>query len=347
MRMVVFLSYSSRDRDFVRRLAEELRRASIEVWMDERELRVGESLSSIADAIGRARFLVVVVSRSSANSFWVQEEIDLAEQAGVAVLPVLVEDIPPEWAPRLSGLAHADFRGPAEYRRAADRLICEIQGVPSRGRFLRAKEAAAKVRSEYAPPGDLFGISQQGVALLYSLANMRDWEFADVTDGTSRFWIVEFHEAASGRIQAFAVIDGVVHPLRDTYRYDVDPAPIAGSVVVMSTAVNHLTRISEEEAREHLAKHADQTTEITRAYVRFRPVPLTEPFVDSDVAVAAALAAGPEIPAWCRSDGDDEAGTGQTERKAADVDRRLLRPHAVRKRACRRRRRDHWRGPRP
>ncbi|MEU5259664.1 toll/interleukin-1 receptor domain-containing protein [Amycolatopsis sp. NPDC021455] len=288
--MTIFLSYSSRDRDFVRRLAGDLGRASIGVWLDERELRVGEQLTSIGEAIARADRLVVVVSAASANSYWVAEEIDMADAAGVRVLPVLLEDVPPDWAPRLSGMAHADFRRPAEYRRATHRLVAAIQGVRAHGMFLRAKEAVTLVRAEHAPVGELFGVSQQGVANLYSLANTRDWEFADVTDGTSRFWITEFHDGATGAVHTFAVVDGRVEMLPGLYRYDADPAPVAGSVVVMSCALNHLKGMSEEEAAAHVEKHRDQTTKITRRYTRFRPVPLVRPFVDSDVAVAAALA---------------------------------------------------------
>ncbi|WP_410594024.1 toll/interleukin-1 receptor domain-containing protein [Amycolatopsis sp. lyj-23] len=288
--MTIFLSYSSRDRDFTRRLANDLGRASIAVWMDERELRVGEQLTSIGEAIARADWLVVVVSPAAANSYWVAEEIGMADAAGVGVLPVLLEDVPPEWAPRLSGMAHADFRRPAEYRRATHRLVAAIQREHARGMFLRAREAVTLVREEHAPIGDLFGISQQGVANLYSLANTRDWEFADTSDGTSRFWIVEFHDDPTGLISSFAVMDGRVHALRALYRYDADPAPVAGSIIVKSCAVNHLAGMSEEEVAAYVEKHRAEMTEVTRRYVPFRPVPIVQPFVDSDVAVSAALA---------------------------------------------------------
>ncbi|MFI9452463.1 toll/interleukin-1 receptor domain-containing protein [Amycolatopsis sp. NPDC052450] len=293
--MTIFLSYSSRDRDFVRRLTGDLGRASIDVWIDERELRVGERLTAIGEAIARADQLIVVVSTASANSYWVAEEIDMAGAAGVRVLPVLLEDVPPDWAPRLSEMAHADFRRPTEYRRATHRLVAAIQDVQAHEIFLRAKEAVALVRAEHAPVGELFGVSQQGVANLYSLANTRDWEFADTTDGTSRFWITEFHDGETGAIHSFAVVDGRVETLPMLYRYDTDPAPVAGSVVVMSCAVNHLKGMSEEEAAAHVKRHRDNTTNITRRYTRFRPVPLVWPFVDSDVAVAAALASSSDL----------------------------------------------------
>ncbi|NGY65327.1 toll/interleukin-1 receptor domain-containing protein [Lentzea sp. NEAU-D13] len=149
--MAVFVSSSSKDRAFVRRSTAELERHSIEVWVDERELRAGESLTSISNAIAEAEFLVVVVSKAAANSFWVQQEIDLADDADVPVLPLLVEDVPPARAPTLGETAHVDFRRPAEYRRAAHRLVYRSQGMAAGGRFLHAKEAVLLVRRERAP----------------------------------------------------------------------------------------------------------------------------------------------------------------------------------------------------
>jgi hypothetical protein len=40
----VFLSHSSRDKEFVRTLANELTAAKVHVWLDERELGVGDSI---------------------------------------------------------------------------------------------------------------------------------------------------------------------------------------------------------------------------------------------------------------------------------------------------------------
>jgi len=39
----VFFSYNRKDQDAVRRVAEELRRQGLKVWMDEEDLRLGQS----------------------------------------------------------------------------------------------------------------------------------------------------------------------------------------------------------------------------------------------------------------------------------------------------------------
>lgn len=292
--MRIFVSYSSRDKIFVRRLVEDLDRSDMDVspWLDERELRVGQAISSdttgLESVIAQCACVLVIVSRSSSGSFWVDREIGIAESAGVRVLPVLLEDVPAAWAPRFAGLAHVDFRRAEEYRRSLHRLMCAIEDVPVKGRFLRAKEAVARVKARCSPAGELFGISQQGVAALYSLANIEDWEFADAMDGSSRFWICEFYAESSSRIQAYAVVDGRVEELPEMYLYGSDLVPVPGSVIVLSCALNHTDSISGEHADALVERSANETTEITKRYSRFRPILLDGLFVDSTEAIRAA-----------------------------------------------------------
>lgn len=292
--MQVFVSYSSRDKDFVRRLVGDLERsdADVSLWLDERELRVGQAIGSnfqdLEATIARCASLMVVVSQASAGSFWVEREIQIARSTGVRVLPVLLEDVPVSWAPSFAGLAHADFRRHREYRRSLHRLICAIEDVPVRGRFLRAKEAVALVKARYAPPGELFGVSQQGVGTLYSLANAEDWEFADAMNGTSRFWITEFCDVVGSWIHPYAVVDGGVQELPKLALQGSDPVPVAGSAVVMSCALNHRAALSEERASAILEQGGDEVTRITKRYSKFRPLLLQEAFIDSAEAIDVA-----------------------------------------------------------
>ncbi len=71
-----FLSHSSEDHEFVRRLAADLRRDGVRVWVDEAEIKVGDSiLDKISQGIAEADFLVVMLSEASAGSRWVQAEL--------------------------------------------------------------------------------------------------------------------------------------------------------------------------------------------------------------------------------------------------------------------------------
>jgi hypothetical protein len=74
----VFISHASEDKDaVVRPLSEALRERGLEVWYDEFELRIGDSLRRKIDAgIARSRFGIVVLSQSFFAKGWPQYELD-------------------------------------------------------------------------------------------------------------------------------------------------------------------------------------------------------------------------------------------------------------------------------
>jgi hypothetical protein len=73
--VTVFLSHSSRDKSFVRELADFLSRdGDIKVWLDEREIAPGQNyVSRIADGLD-ADFIALILSPDSVESNWVKEE---------------------------------------------------------------------------------------------------------------------------------------------------------------------------------------------------------------------------------------------------------------------------------
>ena len=64
----VFLSHNSEDKSFVRKLATDLRRYGVKVWLDEAELKVGDSLvDKISSGISDMQFLAVILSKTLLN----------------------------------------------------------------------------------------------------------------------------------------------------------------------------------------------------------------------------------------------------------------------------------------
>jgi hypothetical protein len=96
-----FLSYSSRDRDRVRRVRDGLLPYGDQSWLDEIELRPGDSLwGSIGDAIAACPTVFAFISRDSVSSRWCDREIRafLAKgdtDPGVRIVPVLLDETPP------------------------------------------------------------------------------------------------------------------------------------------------------------------------------------------------------------------------------------------------------------
>ena len=71
----IFLSHSSKDKQFVFQLGEDLKALGHEPWLDEWEIKVGECIPSKIDhAIGEADYVIIVLSPDAVKSGWVERE---------------------------------------------------------------------------------------------------------------------------------------------------------------------------------------------------------------------------------------------------------------------------------
>lgn len=125
----IFLSYSSKNEDFVRNLAADLNKLKHTIWLDKWEIRVGDSvITKIEGAIDEADFVAVVLSKNSTSSGWVEKEWQAKyweeiTKRKVMVLPLLLEDctIPPLLRPK----KYADFR--SNYKTGLVELAISLQ----------------------------------------------------------------------------------------------------------------------------------------------------------------------------------------------------------------------------
>ncbi|MBP0466549.1 toll/interleukin-1 receptor domain-containing protein, partial [Roseomonas sp. PWR1] len=98
----VFLSYASADRAAADAVCVALEARGIPCWMAPRDVRAGEDWGeAILTAIGRAHAMVLVLSRHTAASVHVRNEVVTAVSQGLALVPVRVEDCQPGGALRL------------------------------------------------------------------------------------------------------------------------------------------------------------------------------------------------------------------------------------------------------
>jgi TIR domain-containing protein len=75
----LFLSHSSRDKDAVRRIAEDLGFLEVDAWLDEWELQAGDSLYDvISAALEKASHVAVVIGDNYADSRWARDELKQA-----------------------------------------------------------------------------------------------------------------------------------------------------------------------------------------------------------------------------------------------------------------------------
>lgn len=126
----IFLSHSHPDKPFARKLADDLRRAGHIVWIDEAEIKIGDSLiEKIRDGLDRVDYVAALLSEASIGSQWVSKELDIAsnreiDENRVVVLPLLLEDI--ELPGFLKGKLYGDFRDEDSYDETLQKLLRAI-----------------------------------------------------------------------------------------------------------------------------------------------------------------------------------------------------------------------------
>lgn len=124
----VFLSHSTKDKEFVDYLGEKFQEENFSVWIN--NIEAGEELeSAISQGIEASNYVVVVLSPDSVKSEWVKAEWNKAlklEKKGKIrrVIPILLRDcnIPL----RLDKKLHIDFRNPDLIAENTKRLIDSI-----------------------------------------------------------------------------------------------------------------------------------------------------------------------------------------------------------------------------
>jgi hypothetical protein len=78
-RRKVFVSHNAKDKPFVRRIVSDLRESGVELWVDELEMGVGDSLmTKIQTGLSEAKHFIVVLSNNSIESKWVAKELTAA-----------------------------------------------------------------------------------------------------------------------------------------------------------------------------------------------------------------------------------------------------------------------------
>ena len=143
----IFLSHNHADKQFVRRLAKDLKKLGVRVWIDEAEVKIGDSLiDKLREGIDKMDYLGVVLSSNSISSSWVKKEVDIAmnqEIKGkrVKVLPLLIEDCELPWF--LEGKLYADFRQEENYENEFSKLADRL-GVDASSLLTKMDLPAAK-----------------------------------------------------------------------------------------------------------------------------------------------------------------------------------------------------------
>ena len=138
----VFISHSWHDKPLAKRIATALQSLGGRVWLDEAEIKLGDSLvQKIREGIDSVDFVIALLSKTSCSSEWVTKEIDIAmnqeiQGKRVKVLPILASkcDLPGF----LVGKLYADMSTRKAFTKSLPTLLDRLGAKP---------ELIAKVRS--------------------------------------------------------------------------------------------------------------------------------------------------------------------------------------------------------
>lgn len=129
----VFISYNHKDRNYANQLGLELKRHSeIEVFLDHWEMSISDRLlDRITREIENSDFLLCILSPSSVESIWVQQELEYAflkqEKIGRKfIIPILIEDskLPDQIIDRF----YLDWRDKANRAYVIQNIINHVKG---------------------------------------------------------------------------------------------------------------------------------------------------------------------------------------------------------------------------
>jgi glutamate dehydrogenase len=136
-----FISYSSRDSVFAEKLHDDLQSNGVHCWFAPHDLSIGAKiLDSIDEAIRFREKFLIILSKASIASEWVEDEVHKAyaeerSRKEVVLFPIRIDNTPistkEPWAVKLKNQRNiGDFRQwkkPAQYQKCLERLLRDLK----------------------------------------------------------------------------------------------------------------------------------------------------------------------------------------------------------------------------
>lgn len=204
-KLKVFLSHSSKDKDFAERLATQLLDYGVDVWFDQWEIYGGNSITDeIEKGLKNSTILLLVLSKNSIDSKWVHEEYKAYHNMKLSntyyqIIPVIIE--PCELPPFLKDIKYIKFID-RPFETAFKELIQSIFKIPG-------KRSLESVSTVTPPKSKLVFVERAKLKQLEILDHLilgylfirgYIWQSLDrIKDGYSKDEMVEFLRPATTR----------------------------------------------------------------------------------------------------------------------------------------------------
>lgn len=136
-----FISYSSQDEDFVKRLHSDLKNEGVGCWFAPKDMKIGDRIrQTLDDSIQSHEKLLIVLSQNSIDSDWVEKEIETAfeeerKTKSTILLPIMLDDSVMDtdkaWAADIRRNRHIgnfkEWKNPAFYKEAFLALLKALE----------------------------------------------------------------------------------------------------------------------------------------------------------------------------------------------------------------------------
>ncbi|HEV7890765.1 MAG TPA: toll/interleukin-1 receptor domain-containing protein [Pyrinomonadaceae bacterium] len=141
-----FISYSSKDAEFAKRLYNDLQSEGVRCWFALEDLKIGERLRvRIDEAVRLHDKLLLILSKNSVASQWVEKEVETAfekeaKQKKTVLFPVRLDDAVMKkkmgWAADVRKSRHigdfTDWKNHDSYKKAFERLMRDLKAEEKR-----------------------------------------------------------------------------------------------------------------------------------------------------------------------------------------------------------------------
>ena len=232
-----FISYSSFDKDFARKLAAALRDSRVSPWIDKEQVLAGDDvLEGIGDGLQKMDLLIFLVSKKALRSPWVNRELKFAarreiEEKQVLVLPFIIDETPSRDLPwflqqSLAMRVTPDTDGVAK-------IVTSVKERVSRRVASKSRSSASRVRPTKDPELDRI-IEKVGLGQ-WKRASAAALEVIQQTDPTGRnqVWekLLEYQDLPDE--------DGALWSALHTIEMSADLAPSLMNRVELSRMAMH------------------------------------------------------------------------------------------------------------
>ena len=207
----VFVSYSRRDSEFVRRLADSVSERGKEVWLDTEGIADAEVFpEAIKRAIEQSDAFVFVITPASVQSAYCENEVDYAREMQKRIVPVLRDPVPDgELPPEIRDRNWIPFTDDAQFDPSLERLVnaldTDLDGARAHTRWL---VKALEWDSEGRDKSFLLRGSELKSAEGWLAANPEDADPAPTA--VQREYLLASREAAARRQRSLVAASGAV-----------------------------------------------------------------------------------------------------------------------------------------